>query len=81
VLRDPSVVAFPKASDTALLNVNRHALAAEDLAAIDVEFLRPVRKTRVAELRGVSRNIDGHGAGVAPYCRPMSCACQAAANK
>jgi diketogulonate reductase-like aldo/keto reductase len=52
VLRDPMVIAIPKASDIAHVEDNRRALdlvlSQEDLAAIDAEFPRPTRKTRLA---------------------------------
>jgi diketogulonate reductase-like aldo/keto reductase len=54
VLRDPMVVAIPKATDTAHVAENRRALdlvlSAEDLAAIDADFPPPSRKTRLAML-------------------------------
>jgi diketogulonate reductase-like aldo/keto reductase len=54
VLRDPMVIAIPKAADAAHLNDNRRALdlalTADDLAAIDAEFPPPSRKTRLAML-------------------------------
>jgi diketogulonate reductase-like aldo/keto reductase len=54
VLRDPMVIAIPKAADAAHLNHNRRALeltlSAEDLAAIDADFAPPSRKTRLAML-------------------------------
>lgn len=54
VLRDPMVIAIPKAADAAHLNDNRRALdlvlTAEDFAAIDADFPPPSRKTRLAML-------------------------------
>jgi diketogulonate reductase-like aldo/keto reductase len=54
VLRDPTVIAIPKAADLAHVEANRRALdlhlTAEDLAAIDAEFPPPARKTRLAML-------------------------------
>ncbi len=54
VLRDPMVIAIPKAADAAHLNDNRRALdlalTAEDLAALDADFPPPSRKTRLAML-------------------------------
>jgi diketogulonate reductase-like aldo/keto reductase len=54
VLRDPTVIAIPKASDAAHLDENRRALdlalTAEDIAAIDAEFPPPTRKSRLAML-------------------------------
>ena len=54
VLRDPLVIAIPKAGDAAHVADNRRALdlvlSAEDLAAIDAEFPPPSRKTRLAML-------------------------------
>ncbi len=54
VLRDPSVIAIPKASDAAHLDENRRALdltlSLEDLAAIDADFPPPTRKSRLAML-------------------------------
>ena len=54
VLRDPLVIAIPKAGDTAHVADNRRAadlvLSAEDLAAIDADFPPPSRKTRLAML-------------------------------
>ncbi|THD60812.1 aldo/keto reductase [Phenylobacterium sp.] len=54
VLRDPTVIAIPKAADVAHVEANRRALdlmlTAEDLAAIDAEFAPPTRKTRLAML-------------------------------
>lgn len=54
VLRDPMVIAIPKASDTVHVADNRRAadlaLTAEDLALIDADFPPPVRKTRLAML-------------------------------
>ncbi len=51
-LRDPMVVAIPKAGDIAHLNDNRRALdlvlTPEDLAAIDADFPPPRRKTPLA---------------------------------
>jgi diketogulonate reductase-like aldo/keto reductase len=49
VLRNPDVVAIPKAADVKHVKENRAAadlsLGAEDLAAIDADFPPPVRKT------------------------------------
>ncbi len=54
VLRDPAVIAIPKAADLAHVQSNRQALdlklTEEDLAAIDAIFLPPARKTRLAML-------------------------------
>lgn len=54
VLRDPMMIAIPKASDATHVEANRRALdlvlSAEDLAAIDAEFPPPSRKTRLAML-------------------------------
>jgi diketogulonate reductase-like aldo/keto reductase len=54
VLRDPTVIAIPKAAGAAHLKDNRRALdlvlTAEDLAAIDAEFPPPSRRTRLAML-------------------------------
>jgi diketogulonate reductase-like aldo/keto reductase len=54
VLRDPMVIAIPKAADVTHVNENRRAvdlaLSAEDLAAIDAEFPPPTRKIRLAML-------------------------------
>jgi diketogulonate reductase-like aldo/keto reductase len=54
VLRAPTVIAIPKAGDVAHVADNRRALdlelTAEDLAAIDADFPRPTRKTRLAML-------------------------------
>ena len=54
VLRDPLVIAIPKAGDVAHITDNRRALdlvlTAEDLAAIDVDFQPPTRKSRLAML-------------------------------
>jgi len=54
VLRDPMVMAIPKAADPGHVKDNRRALdlalTAEDLAAIDAEFMPPSRKTRLAML-------------------------------
>lgn len=54
VLRDPLVIAIPKASDVAHVAQNRAALdlalTAQDLAAIDAAFPPPSRKTRLAML-------------------------------
>jgi diketogulonate reductase-like aldo/keto reductase len=54
VLRDPTVIAIPKAGDLEHLEANRAALdlqlSGEDLAAIDAEFPPPSRKTRLAIL-------------------------------
>lgn len=54
VLRDPSVIAIPKAGSAAHLADNRRALdivlTPDDLAAIDLDFPPPARKTRLAML-------------------------------
>ncbi len=54
VLRDPMVIAIPKAADAAHLEDNRRALdlelTAEDIAVIDADFPAPSRKTRLAML-------------------------------
>jgi hypothetical protein len=54
VLRDPTVIAIPKAGDLDHLKANRAALdlqlTSEDLAAIDAEFPPPSRKSRLAML-------------------------------
>lgn len=54
VLRDPLVIAIPKAGDVAHITNNRRALdlvlTPEDLTAIDVDFPPPTRKTRLAML-------------------------------
>jgi diketogulonate reductase-like aldo/keto reductase len=54
VLRDPNVIAIPKASHARHVEDNRRAadltLTAEDLAALDAEFTPPVRWTRLAML-------------------------------
>ena len=54
VLRDPTVIAIPKAGDLEHLEANRAALdlqlTREDLEAIDAEFPPPSRKTRLAML-------------------------------
>ncbi len=54
VLRDPTVIAIPKAADAAHLEDNRRALdlalTAQDIAAIDADFPAPSRKTRLAML-------------------------------
>ena len=54
VLRDPMVIAIPKAGDVGHVNDNRRALdlalSAEDLAAIDADFAPPTRKTSLAML-------------------------------
>jgi diketogulonate reductase-like aldo/keto reductase len=54
VLRDPTVIAIPKAVDEAHLKDNRRALdltlAPEDLSAIDADFPPPSRKSRLAML-------------------------------
>jgi len=54
VLRDPRVIAIPKASDEAHVRANRKALdialSPEDLGAIDADFPPPTRKTRLAML-------------------------------
>ena len=54
VLRDPSVIAIPKAGDIAHLEANFRALdlklTANDLVAIDADFRFPTRKSRLAML-------------------------------
>lgn len=54
VLRDPRIIAIPKAGSAAHVADNRRAfdlvLTAEDLAAIDADFPAPTRKTRLAML-------------------------------
>ncbi len=54
VLRDPNVIAIPKAADEAHVRDNLRAselvLDAEDLAAIDTDFKPPTRRTRLAML-------------------------------
>ena len=54
VLRDPRVIAIPKASDEDHVRANRQAidivLTPDDLAAIDADFPPPTRKTRLAML-------------------------------
>jgi diketogulonate reductase-like aldo/keto reductase len=54
VLRDPMVIAIPKAGETAHVEANRRALdlvlTAEDLAAIDADFPPPRRKSPLAML-------------------------------
>jgi diketogulonate reductase-like aldo/keto reductase len=54
VLRDPAVIAIPKAAGEAHLKDNRRALdlalSPDDLAAIDADFPPPARKTRLAML-------------------------------
>jgi diketogulonate reductase-like aldo/keto reductase len=54
VLRDPNVIAVPKAADEAHVRDNLCAaelvLSNEDLAAIDAEFPPPTRRTRLAML-------------------------------
>ncbi len=54
VLRDPAIIAIPKAADLAHVEANRRALDLQltptDLAAIDAEFPPPSRKTRLAML-------------------------------
>lgn len=54
VLRDPQVIAIPKAGTAARVADNRRALdlvlTSEDLAAIDAEFPPPTHKTRLAML-------------------------------
>ena len=54
VLRDPRVIAIPKAGAAAHVVDNRRALdlvlTAEDLAAIDADFPAPTRKTHLAML-------------------------------
>lgn len=53
-LRDPTVIAIPKAADLAHVQTNRTALdlhlTDEDLAEIDADFPPPARKTRLAML-------------------------------
>lgn len=54
VLRDPLVIAIPKAAEPAHVSANRRAmdllLTADDLAAIDADFPAPTHKTRLAML-------------------------------
>jgi diketogulonate reductase-like aldo/keto reductase len=54
VLRDPNVIAIPKAADEAHVRDNLRAaeltLDADDLAAIDADFPPPTRRTRLAML-------------------------------
>jgi diketogulonate reductase-like aldo/keto reductase len=54
VIRDPIVIAIPKAADQSHLEANRRALdlqlTDEDVAAIDADFPPPSRKTRLAML-------------------------------
>jgi len=54
VLRDPQIIAIPKAGAAAHVADNRRALdlllTSEDLAAIDADFPAPTRKTRLAML-------------------------------
>ena len=54
VLRDPNVIAIPKAADEAHVRDNARAadliLTDEDLAAIDADFPPPTRRTRLAML-------------------------------
>jgi diketogulonate reductase-like aldo/keto reductase len=54
VLRDPAVIAIPKAADIRHAEENRRALdlslTGEDIAAIDADFPPPSRKTRLAIL-------------------------------
>ena len=54
VLRDPNVIAIPKAADEAHVRDNLRAselvLDAEDLAAIDTDFKPPTRRTRLTML-------------------------------
>lgn len=54
VLRDPNVLAIPKATDVQHVAQNRGAadlvLTPDDLALLDAEFKPPVRKTRLAML-------------------------------
>jgi diketogulonate reductase-like aldo/keto reductase len=54
VIRDPTVIAIPKAADQSHLEANRRALdlqlTDEDVAAIDADFPPPSRKTRLAML-------------------------------
>ena len=54
VVRDPNVIAIPKAADEAHVKANLRAaeltLDAEDLAAIDADFSPPTRRTRLAML-------------------------------
>jgi diketogulonate reductase-like aldo/keto reductase len=53
-MRDPGVIAIPKASDEAHVRDNRRAadiaLTPEDLAEIDADFPPPTRRTRLAML-------------------------------
>ena len=53
-LRDPAVIAIPKASDPAHVRDNRRAadiaLTTQDLAEIDIDFPAPTRKVRLAML-------------------------------
>jgi diketogulonate reductase-like aldo/keto reductase len=54
VLRDPNVIAIPKAADESHVQANLRAaeltLDAEDLAAIDADFRPPTRRARLAML-------------------------------
>lgn len=54
VLRDPAIIAIPKAGDVAHVEANRRALdlhlSAEDLATIDADFPPPKRKSPLAML-------------------------------
>jgi diketogulonate reductase-like aldo/keto reductase len=54
VLRDPNVIAIPKAADEAHVKENLRAaeivLSDEDLAALDGDFPQPTRRTRLAML-------------------------------
>jgi diketogulonate reductase-like aldo/keto reductase len=54
LLRDPLVIAIPKATDPAHVKDNRRALdltfSPEELTAIDADFPPPTRKTRLAML-------------------------------
>ena len=54
VLRDPTVIAIPKASDIAHVTDNRRAadliLSPEDILALDADFPPPKHKTRLAML-------------------------------
>ena len=54
VLRNPAIIAIPKAADRAHVESNRRALdlqlSAEELSAIDKDFPPPARRTRLAML-------------------------------
>ena len=69
VLRDPNVIAIPKAADEAHVRDNLRAaeltLDAEDLAAINADFPPPTRRTRLAMLKE-----SGFG-GLAQRCVPI----------